>query len=138
MSHLKVRNLLETRLADWSAERTYSLPIAWQNTPLNLPQATYLRAFVLPADTGSDDLEGVHRSYIGIFQITIVISDGLGAGVAEAIADELAALFPNNLRLTLNGFTVQIIRPLAIGIAQQEPESYALPVSLSYRADTVG
>ncbi|WP_392889676.1 phage tail terminator-like protein [Pseudomonas migulae] len=137
MSHKIIRSLLEGRLKAWAAARSPALRIAYQNVVFS-PAAseTYLRAFLLPAGTNSNDLAGAHRLYTGLFQITIVAPAGGGTGAAESLADELAALFPLYDRLTKTGFSVQVMTPVEPGPEQQGDTAFALPVSFQYRADT--
>lgn len=137
MSHKIIRSLLEARLKAWADARTPALRVAYQNvafTPNN--GETYLRAFLLPAGTDSNDLAGAHRLYTGVFQITIVTPAGNGPAGAETIADELAALYPLNDRLVRNGLTALIMTPVEPGPELTEDTAFALPVSFQYRADT--
>ncbi|MDV7209906.1 DUF4128 domain-containing protein [Azotobacter beijerinckii] len=135
MSNRLIRSLYEQRLASWAAAR--SLQVAWQNVPFT-PPATgiYLRAFLLPANTDSLDLEGAHRLFTGIFQVSIVAPNGKGSGAAEQLAVDLDALYPNNLRLASGDFSVQIITPCSQGPAIPGDISYMIPVSFTYRADS--
>lgn len=137
MSHKIIRSLLEGRLKTWAAARSPVLRIAYQNVAFT-PTASeiYLRAFLLPAGTNSNDLAGAHRLYTGVFQVTIVTPVGGGTGAAEGLADELAALFPLNDQLTKTGFSVLVMTPVEPGPEQQEDTALALPVSFTYRADT--
>ncbi|NID14397.1 phage tail terminator-like protein [Luteibacter yeojuensis] len=138
MSNKLVRRAIETRLAQWAAARTPALRIAYENvafTPVN--GETYLRGFLLPAATGSNDLAGQHRVYRGVYQINVVAPIGLGPGAVEGIADELATLFPLNLRMTVAGFTAQVIAPATAAQGGQDESTFVLPVSFQYRADTV-
>jgi hypothetical protein len=137
MSQSIIRKLFETRLKSWADARSPALPVAWQNAPLKGNPTSYLRAFILPAPTGSDDLEGVHRLYTGIFQVSVVVPVDSGSGSAEGIADEIAALFPNNLALSDTGFSVQIITPMSIGNPIPGEIHYTVPVFAQYRADTI-
>ncbi|MEL4167263.1 MULTISPECIES: DUF4128 domain-containing protein [unclassified Pseudomonas] len=137
MSHKIIRSLLESRLKAWAAARTPALRIAYQNVPFTPNNGeTYLRAFLLPAGTDSNDLAGAHRLYTGLFQITIVTPTGNGPAGAETIADELAALYPLNDRLTRNGFTALVMTSVEPGPEQTEDTSFTLPMSFQYRADT--
>lgn len=137
MSHKIIRSLLEGRLKTWADTRSPALRISYQNVDFS-PTAneTYLRAFLLPAGTNSNDLAGVHRLYTGLFQITIVTPSGGGTGAAEGLVDELAALFPLYDLLTKPGFSAQVMTPVEPGPEQQEDTAFALPVSFQYRADT--
>lgn len=129
MSEPQIRALLESRLAPWAAAR--SLPVAWQNVAFT-PQAgqTYLRAFVLASETESRDLAGAHRGYRGIWQVNIVAPTGGGAGAGEALAAELADLYPMNLRLG----DLQIVS--AMSVREVPSDEFVLACWCRYRMDT--
>ncbi|MCG6574871.1 hypothetical protein EGM97_09140 [Pseudomonas sp. AF32] len=137
MSHKIIRSLLEARLKAWADTRTPALRVAYQNVPFTPSNdETYLRAFLIPAGTDSNDLAGAHRLYTGVFQITIVTPVGNGPSGAETIADELAALYPLNDRLARDGITALIMTPVEPGPELTEDTAFALPVSFQYRSDT--
>lgn len=138
MSHATIRKIYEARLQAWAAARVPALRIAYQGVKFD-PQTgeTYLAAFTLPASVDSQDLQGAHRLYLGIFQVSIVAPTGKGAGAAEAIADELAALFPLNLRLKREAMTVMVYTPVEPGPGISEDATYTVPVSFRYRSDTI-
>lgn len=134
MSNKLIRSLYEQRLSAWAAAR--SLLVAWQNVPFTPPAGIYLRAFLLPADTDSLDLEGAHRLYTGVFQISVVAPNGQGNGAAEQLSADLGAEFPNALRLTSGAFAVQIVAPCSQGPTIQGDTHHTIPVWFRYRADT--
>ncbi|KAF1706289.1 phage tail terminator-like protein [Pseudoxanthomonas sacheonensis] len=137
MSNKRIRALYEGRLATWAAARSTPLRVSYQNQSfVPVTGQTYLRAILLPADTSSDDLQGAMRTYRGVFGVNVVAPINTGAGAAEGIADELAALFTMNARLTASGFTVQQVTPATQAPALQDASSYIVPVSFQYRADT--
>ncbi|MHA6128917.1 phage tail terminator-like protein [Pseudomonas fluorescens group sp. PF-1] len=138
MSDKIIRSLYEGRLKTWATARVPALPIAYEDVDLTPPAdgSPYLRAFLLPANTTSEDLEGKHTAYRGVFQVSVVTKAGIGRGTAEGIADEIAALFPNNLALTKTTFTVYVRSPMATAPAQQADTASLLPLSFTYRADT--
>lgn len=115
------------------------LPVAWQNAPFDPPAdgGVYLRAFLLPATTDSEDLEGAHRSYVGMFQVSIVTASGIGTTLSNAIADELVALFPNNLLIVKSGLSVYVRTPCSTAPLIADDTTSTTPVSFSYRADTI-
>lgn len=138
MSNKLIRSLLEKRLKDWAAARTPVIRIAYQDVPFT-PNAgeTYLQCFVLPAPTDSLDQQGVHRLYAGVWQVSVVKQKGSGLGTALSIEDELAALFPNNLKLSSGGFALFIRSPMGSGPAITDELNTLLPLSCDYRADTI-
>lgn len=137
MSHNTVRALFEARLEQWA--KTKGLHVQYENDSTYDPADgdTYLEAFTLPALTGSETLDGIHREYRGIFQVNVVTAAGTGAAAGRALGEELAALYPLNDRLSKGSFTVQIIEPMAQARGISEPTTYTIPVSLTYRADTI-
>lgn len=138
MSQKIIRALYEGRLAAWAAARATPLSVAYQNRPQTpATGTTYLKAFLLPSPTDSQDLAGAHRVYAGVFQVSVVAPINTGPGAAEGIADELIALFPLNLLLTSGAVTVQINTPASAAPALQDESNYIVPVSFTYRADTI-
>lgn len=138
MSDTLIRAAFETRLAAWADARSPALPIAYEDFSFSPPEddGTYLQAFLMPARTSSDDLEGAHTSFQGVFQVSIVTKAGSGRAEASGIADELRQLFPNNLRLDWGGLAVFVISPLSTAAALAGDTTSTLPVSIQYRADT--
>ncbi|MGY2258117.1 phage tail terminator-like protein [Pseudomonas sp. SDO55104_S430] len=138
MSDRIIRSLFEARLKAWATARVQPLPIAYEDVAFTPPAdgSTFLRAFLLPANTTSEDLEGKHTAYRGVFQVSVVTKAGQGRGAVGLIAEEIAALFPNNLGLTKAGFTVYVRSPMSAASAQQGDTATTLPLSFQYRADT--
>ena len=88
MSQAIIRKAIETALNTWAG--TQSLSVAWENrafTPTN--GTTYLRAFMLPIATLSQDLGREHRRYGGVFQVSVCLPVGTGPGAGEAIVSAL-------------------------------------------------
>lgn len=138
MSQKKCRAAFEGRLATWAAARSPALRISYQNVPFT-PAAgeTYLKAFLLPADTTSDDLAGDHTAYRGVFQVSVVGPINKGSGAVEGIAEEMEALFYTNLQLSVSSLLVQQITPARVAPALQDESTYTVPVSFSYRSDSI-
>ena len=135
MSQKLIRAAYEGRLKTWADARGTPLTVAWENRPFTKPAGAYLKAFLLPATTDAPDLAGALRTYRGVFQVSVVAPINTGPGAAMGIADELAALFVVNARLT-NTVTVQQITPCSIAPALQTESEYIVPVSFTYRCDT--
>jgi hypothetical protein len=134
-SQPKVRALLDGRLDAWNKARGRPYTIVWQNTQAEPPEL-HLRPFLIPVEVFSLDLEGKHRGYEGIYQISIVSPVGNGPGAAEAVGEELAALFPVNL-IVAGDVRVQVLTPMSPGPALQESFAWSYPVSCTVRSDTI-
>lgn len=138
MSHAIIRQLYEARLKAWAAAQVPALRIAYEGVKFTpVTGENYLKAYTLPAATDSDDLEGAHRLYLGIFQVSIVTPSGNGPGKAEGIADQIASLYPLNLRLSRAALTVMVYTPVEPGPGIPEDATYTVPVSFRYRSDTI-
>lgn len=136
MSEHLIRRAFETALQTWATANT--LPVAWENVELvPQPDGAYVRAFLLPAQTFSDDLQRAHSVFRGVFQISLCMPTGAGPAAAEALVASLRAAFPASVPLSAGGLTVFITDPLSRGPGIPEPDRYVVPCSLPYRADTI-
>lgn len=137
MSHNIIAAAFESRLLAWAKVRTKPLKVVVENETYT-PAAgeTYLRAFTLPAVTASNTLSGDHRLYQGVFQVNIVAPSGKYRTEASGIVDELAALFPLNLRIPRGGLVVLVMTPVAPGPGIPDGSTFTVPASVQYRADT--
>lgn len=132
MSQQRIRSAFETRLNTWAASQ--GLPVAWQNVAFDPPATTYLRAFILPADTDSADLAGQHREYRGVFQVSLCLP--INGGNGDALVSALDALFPTTAPMDSGGLQVWIARPMSAAPGIQDEDRYIIPVSCEYRAHT--
>jgi hypothetical protein len=135
MSHALIRSLLEQRLSQWASAKT--LRVALQGLDF-VPQAgeTWLKPLMLPVSTDSSTLGADLYVYTGSFQISIVTPLGSGAGLADTLVDELAALFPAYLRLSRDDFAVMVLTPVKPAPGVQDATTYTVAASFQYRADT--
>ncbi|WP_445572085.1 phage tail terminator-like protein [Pseudomonas sp. E102] len=137
MSHNIIAAAFESRLLAWAKVRTKPLKVVVENetyTPTD--GVTYLRAFTLPAITDSNTLSGDHRLYTGVFQINIVTPSGKYRTEASGIVDELAALFPLNLRIPRDGLIALVMTPVGPGPGIPDGNTFTVSASFQYRADT--
>ncbi|WP_085637901.1 MULTISPECIES: phage tail terminator-like protein [unclassified Pseudomonas] len=137
MSHNIIASIFETKLIVWAKALQVPLKVVVENELYEPGDGeTYLKAFTLPGDTASNTLGGDHRLYTGVFQVSIVTPAGKYRGVAGAIADQLAALFPLNERNTKGALTVVTMTPVDQGPGIPGDTNFTVPVSFMYRADT--
>lgn len=135
MSTPAIRRLYSARLDTWAKAK--GLPVAWENVLFDPPATTYLRFFILPAGVDSLDLAGAHRQHVGLAQATIVCPLGAGPAEVEGLVEELAELFPLNLRLTEGDLTVQIMTPMSATPILQAEDRCAVSARFRYQADTI-
>lgn len=137
MSHNIIGAAFESRLLAWAKARTKPLKVVVENETYNPTTAeTYLRAFTLPAVTASNTLSGDHRLYTGVFQVNVVAPSGKYRTEASGIVDELAVLFPLNLRIERGGLVVLVMTPVSPGPGIPDGNTFTIPASFQYRSDT--
>ena len=137
MSHAIIASIYEAKLIAWNVARPEKLKIVFENTTYAPAEGeTYLRAFTIPGDTASNTLGGDHRLYTGVFQVSIVTPSGKFRGVAGALVDQIAALFPLYERNTKGALTVVTMSPVDPGPGVSDGTTFTVPVSFLYRADT--
>lgn len=137
MSHNIIASIYEARLIAWAKALPVPLKVVVENEAYAPKDGeTYLKAYTLPADTASNTLAGDHRLYTGVFQVSIVTPSGKYRGVAGALADQIAALFPLYERNTKGALTVVTMSPVDPGPGISEDATYTVPTSFLYRADT--
>lgn len=136
MSQAIIRAKFMTTLAAYAAAHNPVFTIAREGAPFTKPlnNATFLEAFLIPADTTLATLSASRRRFMGVFQINIWTKDSQGAGVGEAIAEELAQLFP----VYPHTFDpVFVVSPPNISRALTEDGWRIIPVVVSYRMESI-
>jgi hypothetical protein len=137
MSHNIIASIYEARLIAWAKALPVPIKVVVENETYEPGTGvTYLRAFTLPGDTASGMLGGDHKLFTGVFQVSIVTPAGKYRGVAGALADQIAALFPLYERITKNALTVVTMTLVDQGPGIPDDTTYTVPVSFAYRADT--
>ena len=136
MMQSQIRAALESHLALFADDQ--GLLVAWQGVEFE-PEVgeEYLRVFVMPAESDSNDLAGAHRVYRGVLQVDVVMQSGRGMGGIEQRAKQIIAHFPKDMRLnTADGF-VQLTSVMSIGPVISDGGDSFLPLTSYYRMDTV-
>lgn len=140
MSQDKIRAIFEQILTDYAEDN--NLRVKYQNVNFTpLAKETYLQSDLIPVSTNSRDLQGKHRNYNGVYQITIVTEKGVGTLRAKQILEDLEELFPLYTPLyedplDLDSFYVQVITPFQSPQGDIGETDAVFPVSFDYRADT--
>lgn len=137
MSDALVRAAFETRLLAWANAQSPAIPVAFENAAFMPPVGRYVRAYLLPAPTASETLNGEHRRRMGVFQVSLCMPIGSGPGAAAALTASLDAAFPMALPMTQGSLRLFMLSPMSPGPAIQEPDRFVVPVSCTYRADTI-
>lgn len=135
MSNAIIAAAMESRLKAWAAAKVPPIQVAYENSKFTPPAERYVSAYLLPAKTASDTLDSVHRSYSGVFQVSITVPSATFAGAARALAAELDALYP--VSFEHSGLRITITSPMSAAGGIPDASGYTIPVSCSYRADTM-
>lgn len=137
MSDALVRAAFETRLAAWAAAQVPPIPVAYENAAFSTPTGRYARCYLLPAPTVNEMLNGEHRRRMGVYQVSLCMPIGSGPGAAAALTASLDAAFPMALPMTQGALKVFLLSPMSPAPAIQESDRFTVPVSCTYRADTI-
>lgn len=132
MSHARARQAIEIKLAAWAA----AYPIKVANFQQGFEPAAgeiYLRSFLLPGPTSCRYLGGDAYEYAGVYQVSITCPAGEALATAEALLDELSALFRVDSELSRNGFEGLVTEPVEQGPTITESATYTVPASFTYR-----
>jgi len=136
MSQARVRNLFQTALNAYAT--TKNIRVAFDNVQM-VPRAneTYLVSHLLPSSTATQTLNGDHKRFLGVYQITIVTPSGKATAQSDEIASELQEIFTIFKRYTdSDGFTVTVMTPLNVPEGKVQNGGWIVPCYFNYRADT--
>lgn len=133
MSQAIIRKAFESRLKTWAVAN--GIAIAYENVNFTAPDAVYLRSFMLPAETRNELINGEHRSYKGVYQVSIYMPSNSPIKSGEDMAADISALFPQVF--TQDGIRITMLNPLGQRPALQDGARLTIPVSGSYRADII-
>ena len=135
MSQVVIRRGFEAKLKAWADAQVPAIPVAWQNVPFTPPAGRYIRAFLLPARTQILALDGIGRTFRGIFQVSFCMPINIGSRTADDLVSALDAEF--SATFVQNGLRIYLLEPFSAGPAIQEPDRFVVPCSATYRSDTV-
>jgi hypothetical protein len=128
--------LLDKHLGKWADEQ--DIPVSWDNVKFTPPETgVYLQSHDLPATPYSIDLAGTCLVFPGVYQVNVIARTATGRTLAAQTAKNLTALFPQNLELSGEGFTCWVLSLPAIHPGINNGVNWTVPVSLTYRAETV-
>jgi hypothetical protein len=128
--------LLDKHLGKWADEQ--SIPVSWDNVEFTPPETgVYLQSHDLPATPYSIDLAGTCLVFPGVYQINVIAKSATGRTLAAQTAKKITTLFFQNLELSGEGFSCWVISFPAIHPGINNGVNWTVPVSLTYRAETI-
>lgn len=116
-----------------------SIPVSLPNVtfiPPNAgPNVYWLRGSFLPADSFALGVDfGSHNQHYGIFQVDVFYGQGSGEYKPGRIASALISWFERGLKLTQDGFVVNVLqKPYRSRMIKDDPW-VMISVSIPYRA----
>lgn len=126
-----IRAALDTKLAAFATPGGYL--VNWQGLTFQGPNTgSWLEANMIPATVEHALTLSGETHERGIYQVSIFVAAGVGAGTLFSICDALSAHF-DRARLTGVGVTVQCDVPVP-GPVLQEPDWIHLPLSINFLA----
>ena len=128
--------LLDMHLGKWADEQ--DIPVSWDNVEFTPPETgVYLQSHDLPATPYSIDLAGTCLVFPGVYQVNVIARAASGRTLAAQTAKNITALFPQHLELSGDGFTCWVLSRPAIHPGINNGVNWTVPVSLTYRAETI-
>jgi hypothetical protein len=132
MSDALIAQAFETTLKAWADAQTPAIPVAWENVEFNPPAGRFASAHLIPNEAKSLFLDGSGRTRVGIFQVSLHMPIGTGAGAARALVDSLDAAFP--ITITSGGLRIWLLSPFSAAPPLNQPSRFVVPVSAHYKA----
>ena len=130
MNTKDIRNALKARLAGGAVASE-----AWPNVDADSSVRPRIETTFAGVSQTGGTLKGNEVHYEdGTFMAMAVVDKGDGEAAGLDLADDVAALFPEGLRLTITGGTVTIMARPDIRAGYPTETDYRIPVAIRYRA----
>lgn len=136
MSQVTIRSIITTALVAWANAKATPIPVAREGQAFTKPanNGTFIELHVIPANTIVATVSGTRKRYLGEVICNIWVKDGMGSGAAEALAEEIATLFPVVPKSTYSPVSIETIPSIKRSIVE-ESGMRVTPVVFSYRAE---
>jgi hypothetical protein len=132
MSDALIAQAFEFTLKTWADAQTPAIPVAWENVSFTPPAGRYVRANLIPNHASHLFFDGTGRSLQGIFQVSLCMPIGTGAGAARTLVDSLDAAFA--ITITAGGLRIWLTSPISAAPPIEHPDRFIVPVSAYYKA----
>ncbi len=132
---VEIRSKITIALASWAAAKSPAIPVCREGMAFTKPTnfGTFIELNIIPADTFTASVDGTRKRYLGEVICNIWVKDGIGTGLAETLAEEIAALFPVVPKSYL---PVSVEQTPSVKRAILDGSGYrVVPVCFSYRAE---
>ncbi len=128
-----IRTYFESKLKTWATSKSPKIKVSYQGGNFPKPPADlWIQCFLIPTATLNREVGATKETHLGLFQIEVWSAHGKGMVAAEAMAEELRALFP-----VVPKESVSIEKPPSIGRAQHDNSGWNItPILINYRYET--
>lgn len=137
MSNAIIRSAIEGRLKPWADAQSPVIRSAFQNIKFT-PAAgeTYLRGFLMPANTINPSQGGLHKHFHGMYQVSLYSPAEMGTGAAEALANAIEILFKCGTTIPKSGRNINIQRTPSTAQGMLDDAGWwMIPVTIWYDMD---
>jgi len=126
---------LEIALKKELSDAALGYPIGWPNQFFDANAFPYLVVQLLRGSTTRLGTNGADQEYNqGIFQISVMVEKGSSTRKANEICDEVKAVFPAGLRISLATGHCDILRNPVAEAGYTDDAAWRTPISIYYRA----
>lgn len=137
MSESIVCAAIEGALKVWAAAQTPAIPLVFENT-IFVPAvgSRYIKGFLMPAETLNQSQGGLHKHYHGMYQLSVFVPEGTGAGAARTLTKAIEVLFKCPTTIVHSSRNVNIQRTPSV--AKGAPDGtgfWMVPVTIWYDMD---
>lgn len=130
MNTKDIRNALKARLAGGAVGTE-----TWPNVDAGSSVRPRLETTFAGISQTGGTLKGDEVQYEdGTFMVMAIIDQGGGEDAGLDLADSVAALFPEGLRLTITGGTIAMMARPDIRAGYPTDTDYRIPIAIRYRA----
>lgn len=98
MNQETIRQTCDQLLATWAASN--GLAVHYEGEPFDYTGAPYVKTNLLPAEPDNPSLGGTHIRYMGIYQVTVICDESLGANQTDSLAASLCLVYPRGLMVS--------------------------------------
>jgi hypothetical protein len=133
VSQVTIRSIITTALVTWATSKNITIAREGQSFTKPTNNATFIELLIIPANTIVATLDATRKRYLGEVICNIWIKDGVGAGAAEAIAEEISLLFPVVPKMYLP-LSIETFPSLKRSVLDESGYRIS-PICFSYRAE---
>ena len=128
---MTIRSELETKLATYATSKGY--PVAWEGFPFTPPNnGVFLQPILLAPFSVCPTLDGIRTRTRGIFQVNVIIKDGVGSKDLESVVADIVALYP----ILPKSGEVSVEEPAQRSAAILLLDKRMISVSINYRHES--